>query len=100
MANKTSQHILNTSVGLLGFCLVILTSIHLPKKSSDTIFDELTSFISILLIGSAATSFISIRTENLKKEKILETTAETLFVLALAGILIIIITILVLFWFK
>lgn len=100
MANKTSQHILNTSVGLLGFCLVILTSIHLPNKSSDTIFDEITSFIGILLIISSVTSFISIRTDNIKTEKVLETIAEVIFVIALIGILIIIITLLYNFWFK
>ncbi|MCX6318097.1 MAG: hypothetical protein NTW29_12455 [Bacteroidetes bacterium] len=87
MANKTSQHILNTSVGLLGFCLVILTSIHLPNKSSNSIFDEITSFIAILLVISSVTSFISIRTEKMKKEKILETIAEVFFVIALIGIL-------------
>lgn len=40
MANKTSQHILITSVNLLGFCLFVFTSLHLSNKTEDTFIDD------------------------------------------------------------
>jgi uncharacterized membrane protein len=52
MPNTTSQHILNTSANLLGFCLFVITSLHFTDKAEGSIIDELTSVVAILLIIS------------------------------------------------
>jgi hypothetical protein len=93
MANSSSQHILNTSANLLGFCLFVITSLHIANKSEIYFIDEFTSVVAVLLSFSCIFSFISIRTKNLNKEKRLETVAEYLFLTALIGILIIIVLI-------
>jgi len=91
MANNTSQHILNTSANLLGFCLFVITSLHIANLTETHLLDELTSVIAILLTFSSFFSFISIRTKNDKKEQRYETIADYFFLFSLFGILIIII---------
>lgn len=86
MANKTSQHILSTSANLLGFCLFVITAIHISNKFELTIIDELTTIISTLLAISAILSFLSIRTDKEKLEERLETIADYFFIVALTGI--------------
>ena len=93
MANNTSQHILNTAANLLGFCLFVITSLHITSKAESSIIDEFTSVIAMLLIFSCLFSFISIRTKNQTREQRLETTADYLFVTSLTGILLIILLI-------
>jgi len=91
MANKTSQQILNTSGNLLGFCLIVITSLHISNKSESSFIDEITSVIAILLSFSCIFSFISMRSNNSKLEIQLETFADYLFLTSLAGILLIIV---------
>lgn len=93
MANNTSQHILNTSANLLGFCLFVITSLHIVNLTETNIIDELTSLVAILLTFSCIFSFFSIKTVNEKREKRLETIADYLFILALIGVLTIILLI-------
>jgi hypothetical protein len=93
MANNTSQHILNTSANLLGFCLFVITSLHVANKAEASIIDEVTSGIAILLTFSCIFSFMSIRTNDPKKEQNFETTADYLFFASLIGILSIILLI-------
>ena len=93
MANTTSQHILNTAANLLGFCLFVITSLHITNRIETSIIDEFTSVIAILLSFSCLFSFISIRTLNEKREKWFEKIADYLFISALSGILIIILLI-------
>jgi uncharacterized membrane protein len=93
MANKTSQHILNTSATLLGFCLFVITSLHIANQTETHIIDELTTVVAILFTFSCIISFTSIRTTNQLREKLLETIADYIFVTALVGILIIILLI-------
>ena len=93
MANNTSQHILNTSANLLGFCLFVITSLHIANFTETRILDELTCCVAVLLTFSCIFSFTSIRATDLKKEKQLETIADYLFVFSLIGILIIILLI-------
>jgi hypothetical protein len=93
MANKTSQHILNTSASLLGFCLFVITSLHINGKIENSFIDEFTSVIGILLAFSCFLSFTSIRSKNQVRENQLETIADYLFISALIGILIIILLI-------
>lgn len=93
MASNTSQHILNTSANLLGFCLFVITSLHIFNRAQASIIDECTSVIAILLIFSCLFSFISLRTKNDDKEKKFETVAEYFFLVSLIGILVIILLI-------
>lgn len=93
MANNTSQHILNTSATLLGFCLFIITSLRIANQIERHLLDEFTSVIAVLLTFSSLFSFTSIRTSNEKKQKRLETIADYLFIASLLGILIIILLI-------
>jgi DMSO reductase anchor subunit len=90
MANKTSQHILGTSANLLGFCLFVITALHLSDSFEQTIIDELTTIISTLLAISSILSFLSIRTDNENMEQKLETIADYIFIVALSGIALVI----------
>ncbi|MCC7031040.1 MAG: hypothetical protein IT257_12100 [Chitinophagaceae bacterium] len=98
MANKTSQHILNTAANLLGFCLFIVTSLHFTNKSANTLIDELTSVIALLLTISCLLSFISIRTENDKREIYCEKMADNFFFISLLGIFAVIVFIIINYW--
>ena len=93
MPNTTSPHILNTSANLLGFCLFIITSLHISNQSETHFIDGLTSIVSVLLTGSCMFSFVSIRTTDPVRESRLEKIADYLFFTALIGILITIIII-------
>lgn len=90
MANLTSKHILNTSANLLGFCLFVITSLHMGSTIKTHFVDVVTSVVAILLTCSCVLSFISIRTQRPRAELYLETTADYLFILSLIGILVII----------
>ncbi|MES2773999.1 MAG: hypothetical protein V4722_07430 [Bacteroidota bacterium] len=89
MANNNSQHILNTSSNLLGFCLVVLTSLRISKYSEASLIDECTGITCILLSASSLLSFLSIRSkkENLaiRYEKI----ADNIFIVGLMLVFII-----------
>ncbi len=98
MPNKTSQHILGTAANLLGFCLFIITSLHLTNKAENVIVDELTSGVAFLLIISSLFSFVSIRTAKKKREETSERIADYFFVGALVGIFVIIVLLLANFW--
>jgi hypothetical protein len=93
VANNTSAHILNTSATLLGFCLFVITSLHISNYSATSIMDELTSVAALALIFSCLFSFFAIRTSDPVKEKKLENVADYLFVTALLGILVILLLI-------
>lgn len=100
MPNQTSQHILGSSANLLGFCLIIITSLHLTSKSENSIIDELTSCVALFLTISSVFSFLSLRTNHLKQEYFLEKIADYLFLMSLIGIFGVIIFIMQLFWLK
>jgi glycopeptide antibiotics resistance protein len=93
MANNTSPHILNTSANLLGFCLFVITSLHISSKTQTHLIDEVTSFIAVFLTFSCIFSFISIQTKNEKRERWFETIADYLFLIALIGVLLVILLI-------
>ncbi len=98
MPNKTSQHILGTAANLLGFCLFIITSLHLTNHAENVMIDELTSAVAFLLIISSLFSFISIRTKRSKRAENSERIADYFFVAALVGIFVIIVFLLANFW--
>lgn len=93
MANYTSQHILNTSANLLGFCLFVITSLHIADQTENYLVDEFTSIVAVFLTLSCVFSFVSIKTKKAKMESRLETIADYLFIISLIGILIIILLI-------
>lgn len=93
MANKTSSHILNSAGNLLGFCLFVITSLHIANLIESHYIDELTSLIAILATLSCIFSFMSIKTNNPKKEIRFERIADYIFIFTLLGILVIILLI-------
>jgi hypothetical protein len=93
MANNTSQHILGTAANLLGFCLFVITSLHISDKIESKLINQLTAIIAIVLTFSCIFSFMSIRSKKEKLEEKLETIANYLFLCSLIGILIIILLI-------
>lgn len=95
MSNKKSSHILNTSSNLLGFCLVVLTSLKISKYNEISLIDEFTGVAAIMLMASSLLSFLSIRTSDDMLEERFEKTADVIFLLAL--ILIFAITFLIAF---
>jgi hypothetical protein len=89
MPSEKSDHILNTSSNLLGFCLVVLTSLKISNYSSRSRIDELTGFACMLLISSSLLSFLSIRTENVLRAKKFEQFADKIFMTALVFVFVI-----------
>jgi hypothetical protein len=95
MAKNKSQHILSTSSNLLGFCLVVLTSLKISSYSSHSLIDEFTGVAAILLMLSSFFSFLSIRASNDQLLEKYETIADKIFIVAL--LLVFIITFLIAF---
>jgi uncharacterized membrane protein SirB2 len=93
MASNTSPHILGTSANLLGFCLFVITSLHINSQIETHVIDELTSVIALFLTASCIFSFISIRTSNARREQQSEAIADYLFFVALLGVFVIIVLI-------
>jgi uncharacterized membrane protein SirB2 len=90
MANNTSQHILNTAANLLGFCLFVITSLHITNTAASSLIDEFTSVIALLLAFSCFFSFVSIKTKNEITEQRFERIANYFFLTSLSGIVLII----------
>lgn len=97
MENNNSRDILNISCSLLGFCLVVLTSIKVTGYAEQSIVDELTGVATIFMITSGVFSFLSIRTVREKRMLKYTKLADIVFLTGLIGIFII--TILVSFSF-
>jgi hypothetical protein len=83
MAAEKSPHILNSSSNLLGFCLVVLTSIKISKFAAATIIDEITGVSAIMLMISCILSFLSIRSKNESHSEKVERIAEIFFLIGL-----------------
>lgn len=62
--NGNSQHILNTSSNLLGFCFLVLTSLKILKLQQTTIIDEITALAIIMFMTSSILSFLSMRSSK------------------------------------
>lgn len=88
--NGTSGHILGTSANLLGFCLFVLTSLHVANKSETHTLDQLTSLVALMLALSCVFSFASLRTDIPRRGVRLEKIANYLFIASLLGIVVII----------
>jgi amino acid permease len=94
MSNKTSQHILPTAANLLGFCLIVITSLHLSSATSNSIIDEVASIVSVLLCISVILSFASIKSRSLIWTQRWENLAEILFGASIIGIALIVLVLL------
>lgn len=80
---KKSPHILNASSNLLGFSLIIITSLKIARISHNTYLDEFAGLACILFACSCFFSFLAIRTGNKKREYSFESIADYLFLIAL-----------------
>jgi hypothetical protein len=90
MSTKTSQHILGTAANLLGFCLVVITSLHITNEAQSSYIDEAASIVGTLLVFSCFFSFFSIKSLNTARQHQFEKIADYLFMSSLFGILLII----------
>jgi hypothetical protein len=91
MVTKKSPHILSSSSNLLGFCLVVLTSIKISNFTHATIIDDTTGLAAILLVISCIFSFLAIRSKNDRSAGKLEAVADVAFLVALVSIAVTII---------
>ena len=82
---KTSTHILNASSNLLGICFIVLTSLKILKLQADTLVDEFTTAAMILFMISSILSFLSIRSNTEKGDR-LEKIAEIFFLIGLLSL--------------
>ncbi len=96
MSNNKSPHILSTASNLLGFCLLVLTSLKISKFQEATIIDEFTGIASLLLIAASILSFLSMRSKKENQGENLEKIADIIFLVAL--IIIFTITFLIAFF--
>ncbi|RFS26979.1 hypothetical protein DVR12_04130 [Chitinophaga silvatica] len=81
--HNRSPHILNTSTNLLGFCLIIITSIKLTGFSQTTVIDDFTGVAALLLMASSLLSFLSMRSQRPILSSRMETIADYTFLIAL-----------------
>ncbi|MDP9955657.1 zinc ribbon domain-containing protein [Epilithonimonas hungarica] len=86
--NKTAPHILNASTNLLGFCLVILTSLKITKFNHHSYLDEFAVGAIFCLSISCILSFLAIKSTKEKTSNILENIADILFFVALLCIIL------------
>ncbi|SHK65644.1 hypothetical protein [Epilithonimonas mollis] len=80
---KTAPHILNASTNLLGFCLVIITSLKITKFNHYSYLDECAVGAIFCLTISCTLSFLAIKTEKDKLSLKMENIADILFFVAL-----------------
>ncbi|MEY4594201.1 MAG: hypothetical protein RIQ47_611 [Bacteroidota bacterium] len=87
-SRNNAQLILNTSANLLGFCLVVITSLHISNFTTGHYVDEITLFVAFFLTVSNVLSFYAIRQNNERKRALAEKWCELFFMVSLIGILI------------
>ncbi|WP_417428861.1 hypothetical protein [Halpernia sp.] len=80
---EKSPHILNASSNLLGFCLLIITSLKITNTDKSTYLDEFVGIAALLFTMSCIFSFLAIRSENEKYKIKYESFADFLFLGAL-----------------
>ncbi len=88
--NPKSSHILSTSANLLGFCLIVITSLHLGTNVETTYADEFTTAVALLLAISTLFSYLSLKFSGNNFTHVLERIADLFFVVAILGIITII----------
>ncbi len=96
--DRKSPHILNASSNLLGFCLIILTSLKITKMSQGTQLDEFAGIASVLFAISCFFSFLAIRSRKEKLSRKYENIADYLFLAALFCIVLAVVILLIRFF--
>lgn len=86
MVNKISKHIPGKSANLPGFCLFVIISLHLTNRTENNLIDEFTSIVAFMLTASYVFSFITLRTNNEKREAWYEQIANYFFIVSIIGI--------------
>ena len=89
MQSNKSSHILNTSSNLLGFCLIVLTSLKITAYNEVTLIDEFTGVAAIFLTTCSVFSFLSLRTKTEKLSLKYERIADIVFLTSLLMIFVI-----------
>lgn len=89
-SNGTSGHILGTSANLLGFCLFVITSLHISGREESHLINLLTSLLAILLAFSSVFSFASLRSTLPHRSIWLEKVADYFFIVSLLVIVVVI----------
>lgn len=85
---KKSPHILNASSNLLGFSMLIITSLKITKTSHNTYLDEFAGIACIFFACSCFFSFMSIRSNKENLGNKYESIADYLFLIALCCIVL------------
>lgn len=80
------HHILNTSSNLLGFCLLIITSMKISGKSAQTIVDEILMGSLVLFMSSCLLSFLSMRSDKPRSIALMERLADYGFIIGLISL--------------
>jgi len=78
MPENRSPHILSTSANLLGICFIVLTSLKKLNLVDDSLIDEFAVAAVMCFMTSCILSFISMRRERNKSQK-LEKIADFVF---------------------
>ncbi len=90
MSSEKSSNILSTSSNLLGFCLIVLTSLEVTNYSVKSVMDEFTGVAALFLGVSCVLSFLSIQSASERRSTHLEKGAVWFFLISLAVIFIVI----------
>lgn len=85
---ELAQVMLNTAANLLGFCLIVITSLHISDADERMFVDELTMIVALLLTLSSVFSFIVLRHEETGASNKLYLIAASCFMASLFGILV------------
>lgn len=88
--HQRTPHILSTASNLLGFCLIVQTSMRLGGGLERTFVDELTALTSLVLMVTCILSFLSLCSHNTRRSELYERVADLLFIAALFTIFVVI----------
>ena len=88
MKKDSPQLILNVSGNLLGFCLIVITSLHIADRKEGRFLDALMLLITLLLTSASVFSFIAIKNENSPIGHRMTRISEYFFFSSLLGLLI------------
>ena len=85
---ELAQLMLNTGANLLGFCLIVITALHIADAAERLFVDEVTMIVALLVTLSCVLSFIVLRHEDSPASKRLSAIASYCFMASLFGILV------------
>ncbi|MFM7218155.1 MAG: hypothetical protein ACKO1U_09070 [Bacteroidota bacterium] len=88
MKKDSPQLILNVSGNLLGFCLIVITSLHMSSRSEARFLDGLMLMVTVLLTSASVFSFVAIKKEGNPVSIHMTRWSEYFFFASLLGILI------------